>query len=96
MWNKIEFTEAQIKEMVDRASLIGTEMFCNKIATILQEKFKIHCSISYCHNKKDSTTRSLRISGRRQVKKFLDWIYSECDICLARKKQIYLDNYCSE
>jgi len=77
-----------------RASLIGTEDFCNSIKDILKEKFGIHCSISKCHGKSTST-RSLRISGRRQTKIFLDWIYSKCDIYLSRKHDIYQELYCS-
>lgn len=76
-----------------RASLIGTVMFCEKVSEILLNKLGIHCSIGYCHKKK-TTTRYLRISGRRQVKSFLDWIYSESDIYLKRKNDIYLEKYC--
>lgn len=77
-----------------RASLIGTEDFCNSVKNILKDKFGIHCSISKCHGK-ETSTRCLRISGRRQVKIFLDWIYSKCDVHLTRKYNIYQKLYCS-
>ena len=71
-----------------KCSFVSTESFCNSVKYIVEKQLNIHCSIRYAHNKKVST-RSLVISGRNQVKKFLDWIYSESDIYLYRKYELY-------
>ena len=40
-------------------------------------------------------TKTLRISGSRQVKVFLDYIYNEADIYIERKHDVYLKRYCA-
>lgn len=86
--------DGSIHKKEERISLVSTENFCNRIASIVKDKFGIHCSIYFCHGKKDKTTRTLQIAGRNQVKTFLDWLYSKCDIFLERKHQIYIAKYC--
>lgn len=78
-----------------RARLVSTENFCKKIAEIVKEKLDVNCSIMLCHHKTDVSTRTLQIAGGKQVKRFLDWIYSNCDIYLERKHKIYEDLYCA-
>lgn len=78
-----------------RARLVSTENFCLKIAEILKSKLDVNCSIMLCHHKSDVSTRTLQVAGSKQVKKFLDWIYSNCDIYLQRKHDIYEDLYCT-
>ena len=78
-----------------RCTLVSTEQFCNKVKIILENKLNIHCSISYCHQNVDTSTRDLRISGKNQVMKFLDWIYSDSKYYLFRKYNIYQELYCN-
>ena len=56
-----------------RFSLTGNEEFIIGMKEYIERKLNIHCTISLCHNK-ESKTRNLRISGRNQVKKYLDYI----------------------
>lgn len=77
-----------------RCKMVGTYSFCAKVSELLSLKLGIHSSIMYCHGRRDSVTRDLQIAGRMQVKKYLDWLYSNSDICLKRKYQIYLNVYC--
>lgn len=77
-----------------RCSLVSTENFCLKIKEILKDQLNINCSILYCHGNKNTTTRVLQIAGNNQVKKYLDWLYSNCDLYLNRKHNVYLSNYC--
>lgn len=77
-----------------RATLISTEQFCLKVKNIIHENLNINCSINYCHNNIDSSTRELRISGGKQVKKFLDFIYSDSQVHLYRKFDLYKTIYC--
>ena len=87
--------DGSILKKEKRICLVSTESFCNRVAEIVRDLFNIHCSISYCHNHMDKPTRTLRISGGRQAKLFLDWIYSKCDIYLSRKREIYENLYCT-
>ncbi len=86
--------DGTITKKEKRIKLISTESFCNKIAEIVKNMFGIHCTISYCHHHMDKSTRSLQIAGGKQVKCFLDWIYSKSDIYLQRKYDIYKNLYC--
>ena len=78
-----------------RVSLISTKEFCNSVADIVNKLLKIHCSILYCHQNKETTTRCLQIAGGKQVKKFLDWLYADVEVCIKRKFEIYSIVYCS-
>ena len=77
-----------------RCSLVSTCDFCMSLKEIIEGKFGIHCQISYLHKKYDKPQRVLRISGGKQVKTFLDWIYSKSDHRLERKYKIYKEKYC--
>jgi transposase len=72
-----------------RCNLVSTEKFCLSVAKIIKDKLDINSSIMLCHRKDNVPTRVLSIAGKNQVKKFLDWIYSESDIYLERKHNIY-------
>ena len=87
--------DGSIVETEKRVKIVSTESFCNRIAEIMDNMFHIHCTISYCHHRTDKSTRSLQIAGGKQVKRFLDWVYSECDIYLHRKHDVYQNLYCA-
>ena len=76
-----------------RCSLISTDDFCRALADLVKKELDIHCSIMYLHGNREKSSRVLSIAGRRQVKKFLDWIYNDAEIYLKRKHEIYLNNY---
>lgn len=78
-----------------RLKITSTESFCKRVADIFKNTLGVNSSILYCHGRKDRPTRDLQVAGRNQVKKVLDWLYSNCDVYLNRKHQIYLDKYCS-
>lgn len=80
-----------IKEM--RVTLISTEKFCEVLSVHLKEKLNIHCSISYCHNNANSPTRELRISGKKQTQKFLEYIYKDAELFFERKYDLFLSKY---
>lgn len=78
-----------------RCNFLSTEMFCNYVKDYLKNNLDINSSIMLNHNISHKTTRVLQISGGIQVKKFLDWIYSNSDFYLYRKKNIYEKIYCT-
>ena len=75
-----------------RFNLTGNKDFIEGMKDYVEPLLGVHCSVSLCHNK-ESNTRNLRISGGRQVKKFLDYIYKDSDLYIERKHDIYLNKY---
>lgn len=73
-------------------NMTSTESFCKTIQDYVFEKLNIHASISdaSCHN---GVTKVLQISGKNQVKTFLDFIYDDAELYLERKHNLYLNKY---
>lgn len=76
-----------------RVSLTGTEMLLSGIKSYVENKLGIHFSLSH-YNKKNPITCDIRIAGRNQCKKFLDYIYDNATIYLNRKYELYQTLYC--
>ena len=59
---------------------------------VIKHALGIDCHIhdASCHN---GTTKNLRITGRMQCNKFLDWIYKDADLMLDRKHEKYLTQF---
>ena len=72
-----------------RVSIISTEQMCTNMADIVKNELKIYVEIALCHGRTDVTTRTLRISGKKQIIKFLDYIYDDANLFLERKYNIY-------
>lgn len=47
-----------------------------------------------CHGNNESPMRTLGIAGKNQVKTFLDWLYSDSELYIERKKKLYQEKYC--
>lgn len=73
-------------------NMTSTESFCKTIQDYVFEKLNIHASISdaSCHN---GVTKVLQISGKNQVKTFLDFIYDDAELYLERKYNLYSNKY---
>lgn len=69
-----------------------TESFCESMKDVIKHTLGIDCHIhdASCHN---GTTKNLRITGRMQCNKFLDWIYKDADLMLDRKHEKYLTQF---
>ena len=72
----------------ERVNVTGTESFCNTLKEILNE-LSINCYLNNRHPNRNNNIRTLEVSGRSQVKNFLDWIYSDATIFLNRKHEKY-------
>lgn len=71
----------------------STESFCKDLQTYLRNKLGIPCGNIYdasCHN---GITKVLSFSGTKQVKTFLDWLYTDADMYLPRKYEKYKNSY---
>lgn len=82
--NKSQYKKLQI-------SLTSTLDFCNYTKDTLYKILTINCGIyrPKYSIKRNTTTRELRISGNKQVKIFLDWLYKDATIWLDRKYEKY-------
>lgn len=74
-----------------KLSIVSTKNFCESIQKILRDDVGVNTSIYLCHKNEDVVTRTLQISGRNQIRKFLDYIYNDANLFLQRK----YDTYCS-
>ena len=70
--------------------ICGTPMFCNGVKEVIESQLGVN--VSLIQNRK---IQKATISGRLQVKKFLDWLYKDVDLKLDRKYQLYLKYYCN-
>lgn len=87
--------DGSLSKKEDRCSLISTEDFCIELSKIVKDELNINSSIFLCHNK-NTSTRTFQIAGKRQVKIFLDWLYTDSELYLDRKYQLYLSKYYPE
>lgn len=74
------------------ATITSTDSFCKTIQSILQSELNIHAGV-YDASNKNNITKVTSISGKNQVKKFLDYIYKDADLYLERKYQKYVHKY---
>jgi len=70
--------------------IVSTENFCSHLKVLMRNILEINSHIEIRHKNRNNSTRQLRISGRKQIYKFLDWIYHGATIFIDRKYQKYL------
>ena len=79
-----------------KLSIVSTNTFCESVKEILHEDVGINSSIYLCHKNALTATRTLQISGRNQIRMFLDYIYNDANLCLKRKYDIYQSLYANQ
>ena len=67
-------------------TILSSKDFCKSLLEIVNKKLKINMCMWNSKEKIDK----IHISGNRQVKKFMDWIYKDSIIHLDRKYKIYI------
>lgn len=82
-----------IVSTVSMWSYTGTYELLLGIKNIVEKKLNIHMSLIKQKKEHENIYR-LQISGGKQVKKFLDYIYKDADLKLNRKYELYLNKYC--
>lgn len=80
------------KETQFTLTITSTNSFCNSLKNIVEESIEINCHV-YDASNHNGITKVFTISGRNQVKKFLDWIYCDADLFLQRKHNRYLNYF---
>jgi len=72
--------------------IVSTEKFCKKLESIFNKKLKINCYLRTRHPERRKNIRMLEISGGKQVRTFLNWIYNNSKIHLERKYKLYQEH----
>ena len=73
-------------------TITSTDSFCNTLKCITEKFVGINCHI-YDASNHNGITKVFTISGRNQVKKFMDWMYNDADLFLQRKYDRYLNYF---
>lgn len=73
-------------------TITSTDLFCNTLKCIVEESIGINCHV-YDASNHNGITKVFTISGRNQVKKFMDWMYNGADLFLQRKYDRYLNYF---
>ena len=71
------------------ATITSTNNFCIKLKEVIEREVGINCSV-YDASNHNGITKVLSLSGRLQVKAFLDWLYKDADMFLERKHDRYI------
>jgi hypothetical protein len=63
-----------------RLSIASTQVFCERVASIIQERCKVHCGVE-----RGTSVYQMCVSGRIQVRNVLRYLYENAAIALERK-----------
>lgn len=72
-----------------RVSLIGNKPFIERIVEIINYELEL-CPTLYHDKRHKDQIISMRLYGKDNIVRFLDWIYEDADLKLDRKYQSYL------
>ena len=76
-------------------TITSTLMICEKLVDIIEKALDINCHI-YDASNHNGITKVFNISGKNQIKKFMDWIYDDADLKLQRKYDRYIQYFYSD
>lgn len=80
------------KETNFTLTITSANDFCIRLKEIVKCKVGINSNI-YDASNRNGITKVFNISGRMQVKSFLDWIYKDADLFLERKYNRYIQYF---
>lgn len=70
--------------------IISNHKFCKELLSIITSNLPIK---AYVKKKNGSKVFELVITGNKQIKKFLDWLYTDSNLYLKRKNNLYKKLY---
>lgn len=76
-------------------TITSTLSLCEQLVDIVENELNINCHI-YDASNHNGITKVFTISGKNQIKKFMDWIYDESDLKLQRKYERYIQYFYSD
>lgn len=78
-----------------KVCIVSTLDFCIELSKLTNGQLRVNNSLEIRHKERNNCTRQFIVSGNKQVKTFLDWLYKDATIYLKRKYDRYqevLDN----
>lgn len=85
--------DGYISKTGHHVSITGTVMILSKIQEIITTNINIYSSICDYKRNPNSVTKDLKIYGRNQAYKFLNWIYENSEMYIDRKYNLYISEY---
>lgn len=76
-------------------TITSTLSLCEKLVNVVESALDINCHI-YDASNHNGITKVFTISGKNQIKKFMDWIYDGSDLKLQRKYDRYIQYFYSD
>lgn len=76
-------------------TITSTVMLCESLVDIIKNTLDINCHI-YDASNHNGITKVFNISGKHQIKKFMDWMYMDSDLKLERKYKRYIQYFYSD
>ena len=73
-------------------TITSTLMLCEELVSIVKTELDVNCHI-YDASNRNGITKVFNISGKNQIKKFMDWIYDGADLKLQRKYNRYIQYF---
>jgi predicted HTH domain antitoxin len=71
--------------------IVGTQLFCESLKDILKDELNINSYIRTRHKERNHNIRMHEISGGRQLRKFMKWLYDDCNFYMRRKYEKCLE-----
>ena len=73
-------------------TITSTFKLCSELKQIVEKVVGINCHI-YDASNHNGVTKVFTISGKNQIKKFMDWMYLDADLFLQRKYDRYIQYF---
>ena len=73
-------------------TITSTKELCESLVSIVEDKIGINCHI-YDASNHNGITKVFNISGKLQIKKFMDWMYENSNLKLERKYNRYIEYF---
>lgn len=74
-----------------QATLTGTISLCESVSNIITEQCNVYAPVHSIGKDRNENIKTMHISGRLQVLRYLDFIYNNADLKLNRKYEKYLN-----
>ena len=74
-----------------QSTITGTIALCESISKIITDKCDVYAPVHSLGKDRNENIKTMHISGRLQVLRYLDFIYNDADLKLNRKYEKYLN-----
>ena len=74
-----------------QATITGTTALCESLSSIISKNCEVYAPIHSIGKDRNENIKTLHVSGKKQVIKYLEFIYNDADLKLNRKYKKYLE-----